>query len=64
MLRLQTNSLLVKKLVDHSKSAAALVHSSSKVEAGKLWRQNNNLPKLQTARGLLIDTPDYSFKGF
>ena len=27
-------------------------------------RQRNKLPKLQTARGPLIDLPDYSFLGF
>ena len=40
------------------------LHLSSRVDAGKLWRQRNKLPKLQTARGPLIDLPDYSFLGF
>lgn len=39
------------------------ISSSSIVSAGKVWRQSNNLPKLQTARGPLIDLPDYSFVG-
>ncbi len=39
------------------------LHLSSRIDAGKLWRQKNKLPKLQTARGPLIDLPDYSFLG-
>lgn len=38
-------------------------NSSAKVEAGKIWRQSVGLSKLQTARGPLIDLPDYSFVG-
>jgi large subunit ribosomal protein L52 len=37
------------------------LNTSSALGAGKLWRQNVGLPKLQTARGPLIDLPDYSF---
>ena len=31
--------------------------------AGKLWRMSVGLPKLQTAKGKLVDLPDYSFTG-
>lgn len=34
-----------------------------KNDAGKLWRQSVGLSKLQTARGPIIDLPDYSFVG-
>ena len=37
--------------------------TSSQLSAGKLWRMSVGLPKLQTAKGHLIDTPDYSFLG-
>lgn len=39
------------------------LHSSARLDAGKLWRQKAGLPKLQTARGPLTDLPDYSFLG-
>jgi hypothetical protein len=39
------------------------ISTSSRQEAGKLWRQSNKLPKLQTARGPLTDLADYSFTG-
>ncbi len=39
------------------------IHVSFQLKAGKLWRQKNGLPKLQTARGPLVDSPDYSFVG-
>ncbi len=39
------------------------ISSSTRFDAGKLWRQSVGLPKLQTARGPLIDLPDYSFVG-
>ena len=39
------------------------LHLTQQVAAGKLWRQKNSLPKLQTARGPLIDLPDFSFLG-
>lgn len=38
-------------------------HLSSRVSAGKIWRQQNGLPKLQTSKGPLVDLPDYSFLG-
>lgn len=38
-------------------------NTSCSLGAGKLWRQKHGLSKLQTARGPLIDLPDYSFKG-
>ena len=38
-------------------------NTSQNFNAGKLWRTSVGLPKLQTARGILIDTPDYSFLG-
>lgn len=37
------------------------IHLTNHVQSGKLWRQQNGLAKLQTAKGPLIDTPDYSF---
>ena len=37
------------------------LNTSLALNAGKIWRQNAGLPKLQTARGPLIDMPDYSF---
>ena len=40
-----------------------LFNTTSQLNAGKLWRQSVGLPKLQTARGALIDLPDYSFLG-
>ena len=50
-----------------SKSITKLVivniHVSCQLKAGKIWRQQNGLSKLQTARGPLIDLPDYSFAG-
>jgi hypothetical protein len=39
------------------------LNTSAALSAGKQWRQSNNLPKLQTARGPLTDAPDYSFIG-
>ena len=39
------------------------IHLSSLLGAGKIWRQKHGLPKLQTAKGPLIDLPDYSFIG-
>ena len=37
------------------------LNTSLVLDAGKIWRQSAGLPKLQTARGPLIDMPDYSF---
>lgn len=39
------------------------IHLTNHIKSGKLWRQQNGLAKLQTAKGPLIDTPDYSFLG-
>jgi hypothetical protein len=39
------------------------LHTSECLRAGKLWRQEKALPKLQTKSGPLIDLPDYSFVG-
>jgi len=39
------------------------LHLSHHLESGKLWRQKNKLPKLQTALASLNDKPDYSFLG-
>ncbi|CAF0944802.1 unnamed protein product [Brachionus calyciflorus] len=57
---LKLNNLLVvnKKFSIVTKSN---VSTSLILSAGKLWRQKVGLPKLQTARGPLIDLPDYSF---
>ena len=37
------------------------LNTSLALDAGKVWRQSAGLPKLQTARGPLIDMLDYSF---
>ena len=39
------------------------VHTAEVLKSGKIWRQSVGLPKLQTARGPLVDLPDYSFTG-
>ena len=39
------------------------LHLSKNLDSGKIWRQKNKLPKLQTALAALNDQPDYSFLG-
>ena len=38
-------------------------NTAASLNAGKLWRMSVGLSKLQTAKGSLIDLPDYSFLG-
>jgi hypothetical protein len=60
--------MFIRKLIDLSalnliKNVNFKIHTTDQIRSGKLWRQQNGLAKLQTAKGPLIDTPDYSFLG-
>lgn len=59
---LKINRLLsLKRTTDFYRKS--YINTSCSLSAGKQWRQKNGLSKLQTARGPLIDLPDYSFTG-
>ena len=51
-------NLALQSVLNSSKSNFSV---SCSLQAGKIWRQKHGLPKLQTAKGTLIDSPDYSF---
>lgn len=57
------NEILIRNQSNLNKLVQRYFNTTSQLNAGKLWRQSVGLPKLQTARGALIDLPDYSFLG-
>jgi hypothetical protein len=58
------NEIIIRNKSNLNKLALRYFNTTSQLNAGKKWRQSVGLPKLQTARGALIDLPDYSFLGY